>query len=243
MNKRYRLFRLVLSSVRLLPHIALLGFAEGGEVFKADLVHWAQRFGLAPPTRFRDHAWLLVIFMTFTPEFRNLFYLRYGLKGRLFGWMCPRLASLDISCPSVGAGLFIQHGECTWVSAESIGENCWIGRLVVIGYSNETDKPTIGNNVRIYAGAKIIGKVKIGDNATIGLNTVITQDVPANATMLGVPGKVIWVAGEPPAQPPAKRLSDGHSLSKAPVPDELKTANKELQDRSIMALQSRMQHG
>jgi serine O-acetyltransferase len=197
MNKRFRRLRLLLSALRLVPHLVLLGFDTSRTVVTADLARWAARFNLPAPSRFRDHALLLLTFMTFTPEFRNVFYLRCGLKGRIFAWMCPPLASLDISCPSIGRGLFIQHGESTFVSAESIGENCWIGRHVVIGYANETDRPTIGDNVRIFAGAKIIGRVKIGDNATIGLNTVITQDVQPNVTMLGVPGKVIWVAAAP----------------------------------------------
>jgi len=195
MKVRFRRMRLLVSAVRLIPHIILFRFGRDGAMVRADLARWAERFGMPAPASFRDYAVIFVTFMTFTPEFRNVFYLRCGLKALLFSWMCPKMASLDISCPSVGPGLFIQHGESTWISAESIGENFWIGRLVVVGYSNETDKPTIGNNVRVYAGAKIIGKVKIGDNATIGLKTVITQDVPANVTMLGVPGKVICIAG------------------------------------------------
>jgi serine O-acetyltransferase len=199
MNQRFRRLRLMLSAPRLFPHVILLGSAKDGSILHVDLARWAARFNFAAPTGFRDYALLLLTFMTFTPEFRNVFYLRCGLKGRLFAWMCPPLAGLDITCASIGPGLFIQHGESTFVSAESIGENCWIGRHVVVGYSNETDRPTIGNNVRIFAGAKIIGRVKIGDNATIGLNTVITQDVQPNATMLGVPGKVIWLAAPPAA--------------------------------------------
>jgi len=196
MKTRFRRVRLVLSAIRLVPHLALLRFAREGRMVMADLAQWAVRFNMAKPASFSDYALLFVTFMTFTPEFRNVFYLRLGIKGRVFGWLCPKMASLDISCPAIGPGLFIQHGESSWISAESIGDNFWVGRLVVVGYSNETDKPTIGHNVRIFAGAKIIGKVRIGDNATIGLNTVITQDVPANATMLGVPGKVIWVSSE-----------------------------------------------
>jgi serine O-acetyltransferase len=130
--------------------------------------------------------------MTLTPEYRNIFYLRTGYTGKIFGFLCPRLGSLDIAPTEVGPGLFIQHGEGTYVSAKAIGSNCWIGRQVVIGYSNASDRPTIGDNVRIFTGAKIIGDVTIGSNATIGLNTVITQNVAAGVTMLGVPGKVVW---------------------------------------------------
>ena len=197
MKRRLQHVRLSASAIRLLPHLIMLSLHAGGEIFRADLACWAERSGMPRPKNFRDTAILFITFMTFTPEFRNVFYLRCGFKALLFAPLCPRLATLDISCPDIGPGLFIQHGENTFVTAEHIGENCWIGRHVVVGFSNETDCPTIGNNVRIFAGAKIIGRIKVGDNATIGLNTVITHNVPSNATMLGVPGKIIWMSSAP----------------------------------------------
>ena len=51
--------------------------------------------------------------------------------------------------------------------------------------------PTVGNNVFIGCGAKLLGNITIGDNAKIGANAVILKDVPANATVVGIPGKVI----------------------------------------------------
>jgi serine O-acetyltransferase len=194
MKRRFRRLRLSASAIRLLPHIIMLALRAGGELFRADLAYWAERFSMPPAKNFRDTALLFVTFMTFTPEFRNIFYLRCGSKALLFAPLCPRLATLEITCAHIGPGLFVQHGENTFVTAERIGKNCWIGRHVVVGFSNETDCPTIGHNVRIFAGAKIIGRIKIGDNATIGLNTVITSDVPPNATMLGVPGKIVWMS-------------------------------------------------
>jgi serine O-acetyltransferase len=183
---------MTISASRLLPHILIMLFCKSSAMIKTDLIRWAEIFRFREPKSKADFALVFIKFMTFTPEFRNLFYLRSGLTGLLFSWLCPRLDSLEIVTNSIGPGLFIQHGESTYISAESIGANCWIGRFVMVGYTNETDRPTIGNNVRICPGAKIIGKVKIGDNATIGLNTVITQDVSAGTTLLGVPGKVIW---------------------------------------------------
>ena len=195
MRRRFHRLRLSASAIRLLPHLIIFSLDAGGKTFRADIACWAVRLGFPVPKNFLDNAALFITFMTFTPEFRNLFYLRCGLKALLFAPLCPRLATLDITCPDIGPGLFIQHGENTFVTAERIGKNCLIGRHVVVGFSNEIDCPTIGNNVRIFAGAKIIGRIKIGDNATIGLNTVITSDVPPNATMLGVPGKVVWMSG------------------------------------------------
>ena len=84
-----------------------------------------------------------------------------------------------------------------FVSADKIGENCWINQQVVIGHTNDndTDIPSIGNNVTIYAGAKVLGKVRVGDNATIGANSIVFQDVPPNVSVMGVPARVVWSKG------------------------------------------------
>ena len=129
--------------------------------------------------------------VTFLPEFRNLFYIRVGKISWPFMWLCPRMKDLDLDVGSIGPGLYIQHGQSTFVSAESIGANCTIGRHAVIGYSNRTDRPTIGNNVHIYAGAKIIGKINLGDNSVVGLNSVVITNVEPNVTVFGVPAKAI----------------------------------------------------
>ncbi|MDR2010191.1 MAG: serine O-acetyltransferase [Bacteroidales bacterium] len=52
-------------------------------------------------------------------------------------------------------------------------------------------KPTIGNNVKIYAGAKLIGGIKVGDNVKIGANAVVVKDVPDNCTVVGVPAYIV----------------------------------------------------
>jgi len=182
---------MAISATRLWPHLIVM-LAMDNWVVKADLARWAGIYNLGEPRNVRDYSVLFLTFMTFLPEFRNVFYLRAGIKGRLFAWMCPSLATLEIAPTSIGPGLFIQHGIGTMVSAESIGANCWINQHVVIGFSNETDRPTLGDNVRISAGAKVIGNIKIGDNATIGLNTVVIDNVPPNVTVFGVPGRIIW---------------------------------------------------
>jgi len=67
--------------------------------------------------------------------------------------------TLFITTSDIKGGLFIQHGFATIISAASIGENCWINQQVTIGYSDKTECPHIGNNVHIYAGAKVIGGI------------------------------------------------------------------------------------
>jgi serine O-acetyltransferase len=82
-------------------------------------------------------------------------------------YLCRPINTVFIYTNTIGPGLFIQHGFSTIISAKSIGKDCWINQQVTIGYSNVTDCPTIGDNVTIHAGAKVIGKVTIGNNARV----------------------------------------------------------------------------
>ena len=88
-------------------------------------------------------------------------------------------------------GIFIEHGDCCWISCKEIGENLWINQGATIGYSNKTDCPIIGNNVSIKAGAKVFGKITIGNNVIIGANAVVNKSVPDNCTVVGVPAKIV----------------------------------------------------
>jgi len=60
-----------------------------------------------------------------------------------------------------------------------------------MGYADVDDRPTVGNNVSVGAGAKIFGSITIGDNVIIGANAVVIKDVPANCTVVGVPARII----------------------------------------------------
>jgi len=82
------------------------------------------------------------------------------------------------------------HGFSIICVAKEIGENCSIFQQVTIEYTRK-GCPTIGNNVSIYAGAKVLGNINIGDNAVIGANAVVVKDVPANAVVVGNPAKII----------------------------------------------------
>jgi len=95
----------------------------------------------------------------------------------------------------IGKNLFIDHGM-----GVVIGETAIIGDNVIIyqgatlgGTGKEKGKrhPTIGNNVMISAGAKILGSFKVGDNSKIGAGSVVLKEVPPNSTVVGIPGKVV----------------------------------------------------
>ena len=133
--------------------------------------------------------------MNFQHEFLGNFYLRIG-KLRFFRcllfWFYKPDKTVRISMPEskVGEGLVLGHGFSIECIAESIGKNCSIYQQSTIGFTRK-GCPTIGDNVWIFSGAKILGPVKIGKNAVIGANAVVTKDVPDNAVVAGVPAKLI----------------------------------------------------
>lgn len=102
-----------------------------------------------------------------------------------------------ISLPAsarIGKGFYIGHfGGIIVHSDAEIGENCSIGTGVIIGTRGvgNVGVPTIGNNVYIGTGAKILGKIRIGDNVKIGANAVVVTDIPDNATAVGVPARIL----------------------------------------------------
>jgi serine O-acetyltransferase len=95
----------------------------------------------------------------------------------------------------IGRGLFIDHGMGVVVGETAeIGNNCTIYHGATLGGTGkDTGKrhPTIGNNVLISAGAKILGPFKVGDNSRIGANAVVLNEVEPNSTVVGVPGRVV----------------------------------------------------
>ena len=109
---------------------------------------------------------------------------------------------LGISIPyytQIGQGFYIGHFGGIVVNGQAvIGKNCNISQGVTIGGANRGKNkgcPVIGDNVYIATGAKIIGAVTVGNNVAIGANCVVTKDIPDNAVVVGVPGKVISYQG------------------------------------------------
>ncbi|MBA4317255.1 MAG: serine acetyltransferase [Flavobacterium sp.] len=109
---------------------------------------------------------------------------------------------LGISIPyqtKIGSGFYIGHfGGIVVNGSAIIGKNCNLSHCVTIGQANRgkiKGSPVIGDNVYIGPGAKIIGSVKVGNNVAIGANCVVTKDIPANAVVVGIPGRVISFKG------------------------------------------------
>ncbi len=121
----------------------------------------------------------------------------------------------------IGKGLFIDHGMGTVIGETAeIGDNCTIYHGVTLGgtgHSKGKRHPTIGNNVLIGAGAKLLGAYTVGDNAMIGANAVVLNEIPSKATVVGIPGKVIRIDGRPIIH--AKELD--HAVTADPLEQEL----------------------
>ena len=109
----------------------------------------------------------------------------------------------------IGGGLYISHVGGVHISQFAvIGENCDIAHRVTIGVSamGRPGAPSIGDNVYIGPGATLIGKIKIGNNAKIAANTLVLDNVPEGATVVGVPGRILMAPREP-VSPPASVAS------------------------------------
>jgi serine O-acetyltransferase len=95
---------------------------------------------------------------------------------------------------TIGKGLFIDHGMGVVVGETVIlGENVTLFQGVTLGGTGkETGKrhPTLGSDIVVGAGAKVLGNITIGDNSYIGANAVVLRDVPHNSTVVGVPGHI-----------------------------------------------------
>lgn len=121
----------------------------------------------------------------------------------------------------IGEGLFIDHG-----SGVVIGETTEIGNNVTIyqgvtlgGTGKEKGKrhPTIGNNVVVSTGARILGSFTVGDNSKIGAGSVVLKEVPPNSTVVGVPGKVVAMGGQRVAPAGGSEIDLRHDLLPDPV--------------------------
>ena len=100
----------------------------------------------------------------------------------------------------IGNGFFIDHGMGVVIGETTIiGDNVLLYQGVTLGGTGkERGKrhPTIGNNVVVGAGAKVLGDITIGDNSYIGSNAVVIKDVPPNSTVVGVPGRITKQEGK-----------------------------------------------
>lgn len=126
----------------------------------------------------------------------------------------------------IGRRLFIDHGMGVVIGETTvIGDNCLLYQGVTLGGTGkERGKrhPTLGNNVIVSAGAKVLGSITIGSNVVIGAGAVVINPVPDGCTVVGVPGKIVKIKGE-------KVLSD--EFRRMNLPDPVNDLLTELKSR------------
>lgn len=137
----------------------------------------------------------------------RLGHLRYRFKSRLVRWplgalhlvlakLAEMLSGITIGVSAkIGRRLVIEHSGAIVVHGNAVmGDDCIIRQGVTIGNRRRDrplEAPHIGHRVNIGAGAKILGAVRVGDDAEIGANAVVINDVPAGAIAVGVPARII----------------------------------------------------
>lgn len=160
---------------------------------------------------------------------------RLFLKGKIFrarkiSQKTARKTGIEIHpAARIGKGLFIDHGHGVVIGETSIiGDNVTLYQGVTLGGTGKEQgkrHPTIGNNVMIGAGAKVLGSFTIGDNSKVAAGSVVLEEVPPNCTVVGVPGIVVKQDDE---VVPFFDLDQVHIPR--PVQGELKRLNSEIED-------------
>src|SRR5690554_970291 len=134
----------------------------------------------------------------------------------------------------IGEGFFIDHGMGVVIGETTeIGDNVTIYQGVTLGGTGKEKgkrHPTVGNNVVVSTGAKVLGSLKIGDNVKIGAGSVVLRDVPDNCTVVGVPGKVVKRNGRRVQE---KTAADAIDLRHNLLPDPVGDMMVALQERII----------
>ncbi|HBA68503.1 MAG TPA: serine O-acetyltransferase [Lachnospiraceae bacterium] len=139
------------------------------------------------------------------PSFKVMLHYRLAhklyLKGHYFlaRWVSQRgvrKTGIEIHPGAeIGKGFFIDHGNGVIIGETTvIGDNVTLYQGVTLGGTGKEHgkrHPTVGNNVMISAGAKVLGSFKIGDNSKIGAGSVVLEEVPPGSTVVGVPGRVV----------------------------------------------------
>lgn len=179
------------------------------------------------------------------PSFKVMLYYRLAhklyLKGhyfwaRLVSQKGARKTGIEIHPGAqIGKGFFIDHGNGVIIGETTIiGDNVTLYQGVTLGGTGKEHgkrHPTIGNNVMISTGAKVLGSFTIGDNSKIGAGSVVLSEVPPGSTVVGIPGRVVKRSNESLPQ---------ETMNQTDLPDPVKEdiaslqkANSELTNRLL----------
>ena len=137
-----------------------------------------------------------------------LYESRVPLAPRMLANATKILTGIEIHpAARIGRGLFMDHGSGVVIGETAeVGDDVTMSQGVTLGgtgFARGKRHPTVGNEVMIGAGSKLLGPIKIGDRSKVGANSVVIHDVPANSTVVGNPGHPVRVDGRKPEGPDA----------------------------------------
>lgn len=146
---------------------------------------------------------------------------------RLISHLSRLLTGIEIHPGAeIGWGLFIDHGSGIVIGETTvIGDDCTIYQGSTLGGTGKEQgkrHPTLGNDVMVGSGARILGPFRVGDHARIAAGAVVLDEVPANATAVGVPARVVRINGKP---------IKGEDLDQVNVPNPVELEMAELSKR------------
>ena len=152
----------------------------------------------------------------------------WATTARLVAHLSRFLTGIEIHpAAKLGPGLFIDHGMGIVIGETAeIGENVSLLQGVTLGGTSvrrEKRHPTLGDNVTVGAGAKVLGSFTIGAGSRIGAGSVVVREVPENSVVVGVPGRVTFRDG--------RRVTGEIDLNQVDLPDPLARAVEQLMDR------------
>ena len=159
---------------------------------------------------------------------------RFYFLGRLISHIGRFFTGIEIHPGAkIGRKFFVDHGMGVVIGETSeIGDNVTIYHGVTLGgttWKKVKRHPTIGNNVVIGVGAKVLGPIKIGDNSKIGANSVVVNEIPPNSIVVGIPGKVVFrVEGDKRIQMDSAFMPDPQSRAIASLIERVKKLEEKL---------------
>ena len=157
----------------------------------------------------------------------KLYKKKLYLPARIVSQSARFLTGIEIHPgATIGKGLFIDHGSGVVIGETTeIGDNCTLYQGVTLGGTGKDvgkRHPTLGNNVMVGSGAKILGPFKIGDNCKVAANAVVLKEIPPNCTAVGIPAKVVKMGEQ---KVPQSDLDQIH------VPDPVAQELKAMRDK------------
>ena len=163
----------------------------------------------------------------------KLYVSQHYFSARLVSQVARFLTGIEIHPgATIGKGLFIDHGMGVVIGETAeIGDNCTLYQGVTLGGTGkDTGKrhPTLGNNVMVGAGARVLGPFRIGDNTKVASGAVVLEEIPEDSTAVGIPARVVRKAGKKPDCMDQVHIPDPVSQELCKLEQKIKRLEEEL---------------